>query len=63
MAKYGQFPYTQKSTSRHASQDEEYSAAGAKLVGAKEAFGSDIVLKVRPPKIGDETSLFKSGAG
>ena len=44
-------------------QDEEYSAAGAKLVGAKEAFGSDIVLKVRPPKIGDETSMFKSGAG
>lgn len=44
-------------------KDEEYTAAGAKLVGAKEAFATDIVLKVRPPKVGDETNLFKSGAG
>jgi alanine dehydrogenase len=31
-------------------QDEEYAAAGATVVGAaKEAFGQDIVLKIRPP--------------
>lgn len=44
------------------SQDEDYEAAGAKLVGAKEAFASNIVLKVRPPKI-DETSLFQPESG
>lgn len=40
-------------------QDEDYEAAGAKLVGAKEAFGSNIVLKVRPPQIGKETDLLQ----
>lgn len=44
-------------------QDEQYKEAGAKLVDAKEAFSSNIVLKVRPPRIGDETDLFQSGGG
>ena len=32
-------------------------------MSAKEAFASSIVLKVRPPKIGDETSLFQPESG
>ena len=43
-------------------QDEDYEAAGAKLVSAKEAFASSIVLKVRPPKL-DETNLFQPESG
>ena len=33
------------------------------MVGAKEAFASSIVLKVRPPKIGEETDLLQPGNG
>jgi NAD/NADP transhydrogenase alpha subunit len=30
-------------------QDEAYADAGARVAGAKEALGSDVVLKVQPP--------------
>ena len=43
-------------------QDSDYEAAGATLVSQKEAFGADLVLKVRPPKIGAETDLFNPGS-
>lgn len=43
-------------------QDEDYKTSGAKIVNAKEAFGQDIVLKVRPPKIDPEAGQFKDGA-
>lgn len=43
-------------------QDEDYEASGAKIVSTKEAFGQDIVLKVRPPKIDPEAGQFKDGA-
>ena len=43
-------------------QDEEYAAAGASLGSAAEAFGQDIVLKVRVP--GELVpSFFPGGAG
>lgn len=44
-------------------QDAAYKEAGATLVGAKEAFEADIVLKVRPPVVDAETNLFKPGSG
>lgn len=43
-------------------QDEDYQTSGAKIVNTKEAFGQDIVLKVRPPKIDPEAGQFKDGA-
>ena len=43
-------------------QDEDYESFGAKIVDTKDAFGSDIVLKVRPPKIDPEAGQFKDGA-
>lgn len=43
-------------------QDEEYKAAGAKLVDAKGAFSADLVLKVRPPVVDAETKLFTEGS-
>lgn len=43
-------------------QDEDYETSGAKIVSTKEAFGQDIVLKVRPPKIDPEAGHFKDGA-
>ena len=44
-------------------QDEEYKAAGARLVDAQEAFSADLILKVRPPQVDAETKLFKPGSG
>ena len=41
--------------------DTDYSAAGAKLVGADEALGADVVLKVRRPTAAEFPKL-KSGA-
>lgn len=41
--------------------DEEYTAAGATIVDRAAAFGSDIVVKVRPPS-DEEVGLMKSGA-
>ncbi len=41
--------------------DADYSAAGAKLVAAREALGADVVLKVRRPAAA-ELSHLKSGA-
>lgn len=43
-------------------QDADYEASGAKIVDTKDAFGQDIVLKVRPPKIDPEAGQFKEGA-
>ena len=43
-------------------QDEDYETSGAKIVNTKEAFGQDIILKVRPPKIDPEAGQFKDGA-
>lgn len=34
-----------------AQQDEEYQAAGAKIVDHASSFKADIVLKIRPPTI------------
>ena len=42
-------------------RDEEYVAAGAKLVGASEALGADILLKVRRPA-SEQIAGLKSGA-
>ena len=47
--------------------DQDYEAAGAKIVPTAEAFGTDIVLKVRPPGphpgLGaHEAELMKPGA-
>ena len=39
----------------------DYQAAGAKIVGKDDAFGSDIVFKVRAPSM-EEASLLKSGS-
>ncbi len=41
--------------------DEQYAAAGARIGGVAEAFGADIVLKVRGPA-GDELAKLKRGA-
>ena len=40
--------------------DEAYAAAGAQIAGAAEAFGADIVLKVRAPSA-DERAQMKAG--
>lgn len=42
-------------------QDEQYEAAGAKMVRTTDAFQSDIVLKVRPPDVAREVGKFKRG--
>jgi NAD(P) transhydrogenase subunit alpha len=42
-------------------QDAEYEAAGAQIVRAKDAFGADIVLKIRPPHLTKEVPAFKDG--
>lgn len=43
-------------------QNEDYVASGAKIAGTADAFGSDIVLKVRPPDVAKEVSMFRDGA-
>lgn len=43
-------------------QDEEYIKAGATIGSTTDAFGQDIVLKVRPPSLDKEVGLFKEGA-
>jgi NAD(P) transhydrogenase subunit alpha len=40
--------------------DEAYAAAGARIVGAEEAFGAELVLKVRAPNA-DERALMQPG--
>uniref|UniRef100_A0A061S3C8 NAD(P) transhydrogenase, mitochondrial n=1 Tax=Tetraselmis sp. GSL018 TaxID=582737 RepID=A0A061S3C8_9CHLO len=40
--------------------DEAFKAAGATIVSKAEAFGSDVVVKIRPPKA-EETELFVQG--
>lgn len=43
--------------------DEQYAAAGATLVSKEDLYkASDIVLKVRPPLLNQETSLLKEGS-
>jgi len=42
-------------------EDEDYAAAGASIVSRAEAFGAEMVLKVRPPTI-EETKRFREGA-
>lgn len=43
--------------------DEQYASAGAKLVTREEVFGaSDILLKVRPPLVGQEAESVKEGS-
>ncbi|KAF8163371.1 NAD(P) transhydrogenase beta subunit-domain-containing protein [Crassisporium funariophilum] len=43
--------------------DEQYTAAGAKLVSRDELYrSSDIMLKVRPPLLGQETDILKEGS-
>lgn len=43
--------------------DEQYAAAGATLVSQDELYkASDIVLKVRPPLLGQETERLKEGS-
>ncbi|KAL4423593.1 hypothetical protein ABPG77_004633 [Micractinium sp. CCAP 211/92] len=41
--------------------DEEYVAAGATIGSTSDAFGQDIVLKVRAPDADNEVGLFKEG--
>ncbi|EFN59205.1 hypothetical protein CHLNCDRAFT_138139 [Chlorella variabilis] len=41
--------------------DEEYTSAGATIGTTSDAFGQDIVLKIRPPDAAKEVSLFKEG--
>ncbi len=43
-------------------QDADYESSGAKIVDSKDAFGQDIVLKVRPPKLDQEVDHFKDGS-
>ncbi len=43
-------------------QDADYETSGAKIVDTQDAFGQDIVLKVRPPKIDQEAGHFKDGS-
>jgi len=43
--------------------DEQYAAAGAKLVSREELYQStDIMLKVRPPLVGQEADFLKQGS-
>lgn len=43
-------------------QDADYETSGAKMVDNSTAFGQDIVLKVRPPKLDQEVGQFKDGS-
>lgn len=43
-------------------QDADYEKAGARIASAADAFGQDIVLKVRPPDAATEVGHFKEGA-
>lgn len=43
-------------------QDAEYEKAGARIASAADAFGQDVVLKVRPPDAAREVAHFKEGA-
>ena len=43
-------------------QDADYESSGGKIVDSKDAFGQDIVLKVRPPKLDQEVGHFKDGS-
>ncbi len=43
-------------------QDADYESSGGKIVDNKDAFGQDIVLKVRPPKLDQEVGHFKDGS-
>lgn len=40
-------------------QDGDYSTAGAEIVDAKSAFGRDVVLKIRPPRMNEEVPMLK----
>lgn len=42
--------------------DADYESSGGKIVDNKDAFGQDIVLKVRPPKLDQEVGHFKDGS-
>jgi len=42
--------------------DAQYEAAGATIGSAKDAFGQDIVLKVRPPSAATEVDMFRPGS-
>ena len=43
-------------------QDADYEASGAQIVSNQDAFGQDIILKVRPPKHDQEAKKFKDGS-
>ena len=43
-------------------QDADYESSGGKIVDNKDAFGQDIILKVRPPKLDQEVGHFKDGS-
>ena len=43
-------------------QDADYEAAGARIGTTEEAFGGDLVLKIRPPSAEAEVPLFKDGS-
>lgn len=43
-------------------QDADYEKAGARIASAADAFGQDIVMKVRPPDAATEVDHFKEGA-
>lgn len=42
--------------------DEDYVAAGATIGSTSDAFAQDIVLKIRPPSVGNEVDLLKDGS-
>ena len=42
-------------------QDEQYEAAGAKVVRTTDAFESEVVLKMRLPDVAREAGKFKRG--
>lgn len=43
-------------------QDEQYKQAGATIVDTSGAFQTDIMLKVQPPDVNSEASMFKAGS-
>ena len=43
-------------------QDADYEAAGARIGTTEEAFGGDLVLKIRPPSAEAEVPLFNDGS-
>jgi hypothetical protein len=52
---------THTHTHHHPRQDSEYIAAGATIGSTSEAFGADLVLKVRPPDAATEAPLLRDG--